>query len=287
MHLALRTGSDVPLPGFSEFLSSQGCAHRLGRRGQDWEIWVDHAREVPVVRRLYAEYAAQCELPPLETGMTRGGEPFLRGLLHAPFTLILLLAALGTSLATGLGRNEDLLRMFTIVDFEVLERMIRYPSLEWVAVSGEWWRLFTPTLLHFSVLHLVFNGLWLWLLGMHIERTAGTLHCMLLVLITAVLANLAQFQAGGPMFGGLSGVVFGLLAYTLLVQGHPRFAGLHLPTGLWVFAAVYIALGFTPIFSAAGIGEMANAAHLAGLATGIVAGGLHRLILQRAEPGGA
>jgi len=41
-------------------------------------------------------------------------------------------------------------------------------------VNHEWWRLITPTFLHFSITHLAFNCLWIYILGSTIERMDGT-----------------------------------------------------------------------------------------------------------------
>ncbi len=90
-----------------------------------------------------------------------------------------------------------------------------------------------PIFIHFGVFHIVFNGLWLWEFGRRIESLAGSLHFLLLVLVTGLVSNGAQYWWSGPsLFGGMSGVIFGLLGYLWirnLVAPHP---GLALPRGI-------------------------------------------------------
>ena len=44
-------------------------------------------------------------------------------------------------------------------------------SFEWPWQRGQVWRLITPVLLHFSVLHLLFNLAWWWYLGARSEHS--------------------------------------------------------------------------------------------------------------------
>ncbi len=280
---ALRTGRDQPLADFSIFLSAQGLEHELGQDPGGWSVWVAAARDVPRVRRLYAAYASERGLPPLADDRTPTGSDWSRHLRQIPLTVMLLLSTLAVTWWTGFGADPGDVRLLTIVDFELVESRIRYPDLRWLAQSGEWWRLLSPILLHFNVSHFIFNGLWIWLLGGHLERAAGPWRLLALVVVLGVVSNLAQFQASGPLFGGLSGVAFGLLAYCLVMQGHRRYAGFQLSPLLWAFAIAYIAIGFTPFTATAGLGEMANAAHVAGLVAGLALGVAHRLLLHALE----
>src|SRR5439155_18692085 len=69
---------------------------------------------------------------------------------------------------------------------------------------GQLWRLFTPMFIHFTVLHILFNMMWLRDLGSMIEGRQSVWHLAVLVLVIAACSNAAQFYVnhGGPVFGG-------------------------------------------------------------------------------------
>jgi len=113
-----------------------------------------------------------------------------------------------------------------VTDF--LHQAAFHPTL---AQFTDWqaWRYFTPAFIHFSVLHLVFNLLWWWYLGGQIEQRLGSGKLLILLLVGAALPNLAEFFASGPLFGGLSGVVYALLGYCWLRSKLQPACGLTLP----------------------------------------------------------
>ena len=77
--------------------------------------------------------------------------------------------------------------------------------------AGQVWRLVTPIFLHAGVLHLVFNMLWLYQLGGQIEAQESSGYFAVMVLVLAVICNTGQYVVSGPLFIGMSGVVYGLL----------------------------------------------------------------------------
>lgn len=78
---------------------------------------------------------------------------------------------------------------------------------------GEVWRLFTPAILHLSLLHILFNLLWLILLGKMVEQNMGRIRYFIFILITGVFSNLCQYLMTGPYFMGISGVLSALIGY--------------------------------------------------------------------------
>ncbi|WP_406665557.1 rhomboid family intramembrane serine protease GlpG [Gallaecimonas sp. GXIMD1310] len=128
---------------------------------------------------------------------------------------------------------------------------------------GNAYRLITPVLLHFSVLHILFNLLWWWQLGGILEKRLGSVHLLALMLVTGFAGNLAQFLDTGPAFGGLSGVVYGLFGYFWLSGLVYPQRGIGLPNVLVIFMLAWLVLGFV------GLGlPIANQAHLWGLIAG-------------------
>lgn len=143
------------------------------------------------------------------------------------------------------------------------------------------WRLISPVFLHFSWLHLVFNLLW-WLdLGARIERQSK-LVLITLLLVTSLVGNFAQAWQEASLFGGLSGVIYGLLGYIWVIDRYnaPRY---HLPQNILVFMLLWLLLGLSGLFAALGFGVMANLAHMGGLVAGLGWGLLHSL-LWRIQP---
>ena len=73
--------------------------------------------------------------------------------------------------------------------------------------------------IHFSLTHLVFNCLWIYVLGSKIEQIDGHITFINLVIFSSIISNLAQhFFGGSSLFGGLSGVIYGLLGYCMIIE---------------------------------------------------------------------
>ncbi len=131
------------------------------------------------------------------------------------------------------------------------------------------WRWWTPALLHFSLLHLVFNLLWWWQLAQIIERLQSTRRLLLLSLLCAGVSNAVQWLWSGPHFGGLSGVIYGLAAYATFYPRWRPEINLRWPLSLFWALLIWALLASTSWFTALW-GATANAAHFSGLICGIV-----------------
>jgi len=128
------------------------------------------------------------------------------------------------------------------------------------------WRWFTPALLHFSPLHILFNLLWWWYLGGPVERRLGSGKLFTLAVVSALVSNWGQAIFSGIYFGGLSGVVYALMGYVWLTGELKPERQLSLPRGLMVFSIVWLVLGYFDVFGLA----IANAAHVFGLILGLL-----------------
>jgi GlpG protein len=155
--------------------------------------------------------------------------------------------------------------------------MVETRSLSWHAIPpeirhGEIWRLITPIFIHMGILHILFNMLWLRDLGSMVEGRQSSIHLLVLTLVIAACSNLAQYFVSGPIFGGMSGVVYGLLAYVWIRGKFDPASGLYLHSYnvimmlVWFFACL---LNIIP--------HVANTAHAVGLVIGMAWGYLSSL----------
>lgn len=142
---------------------------------------------------------------------------------------------------------------------------------EWGGLSsGQIWRLWTPMFWHMGVLHLLFNCWWMWDLGRGVERYLGTMKYLRLVTLISIPAHLAQLLIAGPFFGGLSGVVYGLLGYVYWNGKRNPHSPMQLPPQTMIFMMAWLVLGVVAM------PNMANGVHIVGLAMGVLAAQLKR-----------
>jgi len=180
--------------------------------------------------------------------------------MFPPLTTALLAICVLVALLSGFGQNRTIVAPLLLTQF---------PQDGLVELRhGQIWRLITPIFLHFGQLHIIFNGAALWSVGGALEQRRGPVALGALIAVFAVLSNLAEyFWSGHGFFGGMSGVLFGLLGY-LWMRGRldPGF-GLFLPPPVVVMLMVWFVLCWVGI-----IPNVANMAHTGGLLAGLAAG---------------
>jgi GlpG protein len=184
------------------------------------------------------------------------------------FTLIFIIISVVVGVLTKLGMSHEVVRYLTIADFWIEGRdMYGTPGFQNI-LEGQIWRVLTPIFLHFGLIHLLFNMLWLKDLGSMIENRQGTIKLVMLVVIIGVVSNIGQYLVTpSPIFGGMSGVVYGLLGYIWFRGKFDPSSGLYLHNfivwmmGIWFFLCLF---GF--------VGNIANTAHAVGLVMGLAWG---------------
>ena len=157
-----------------------------------------------------------------------------------------------------------------------------YPSFQnTYIVSQEWWRLISPTFLHFSLTHLIFNCLWIYILGSKIEIIDGRGIFLTIFLISGLSSNLGlYFLTGDYLIGGLSGAVYGLLGYCFILDLDNRGLRYNLPNALYIFMFIWLLIGFTGLLKIFGFGNIANIAHLVGMIAGFILGLIAKYTLK-------
>ena len=275
---------ELDLQDFAAYLQRVHFPHRLAEAQGEMVLWVYAPEHVAVAQALFQRFLAgerDAHLDILQP-TAPSYQQVLLSLLARPLTLLTLLLAL---LGFVIVQVEwlSLLSLLSFQSFTVSSDALVFASkaTAWGAIgSGEIWRLLTPIFLHFGWMHLGFNVVLFWFFAQQVEQQEGALRLLSHIVVLAVVSNLAQFYAAdeGQLFGGLSGVVYGLMGYCWLSNqlAPPRF---YLPSGLFWVSVVMILLGFANVFSLFGL-SIANWAHLAGLLMGLLWAVLQRMLYR-------
>ena len=135
--------------------------------------------------------------------------------------------------------------------------------------AGEWWRLFTPVLLHASITHILFNMWALWVLGPQIERGVGSWPFASLYLASAAAGGAFVVFLGDPntIAVGASGAIFGLFGvwFNWAVRRRRTMYGRALLRQIGFLLLINAAI---PLF----VPSIAWEAHLGGLIAGFLIG---------------
>jgi rhomboid protease GluP len=131
---------------------------------------------------------------------------------------------------------------------------------------GRWWTIFTAIYLHGSLLHILFNVLWIRQLGPAVEDLYGPSRLVIVFTVAGALGFFLSSIAGVPFTVGASGSIFGLLG-AMVAFGRRRggaFGAMVLRQyGQW--ALVLFLLGFF-------MASVDNFAHVGGFAGGFGTG---------------
>jgi GlpG protein len=149
----------------------------------------------------------------------------------------------------------------------------------WASIKrGEIWRLVTPIFIHFGLMHIAFNAMMLFSFGSAVENRRGAAFMLLFVLAVAVFSNAGQateamIRGRIQLFGGLSGVCYGLFGYILIKSRFDDRERYFLSPGTTFLALAWLVLCILREFPAfqeslGAVPNTANTIHVVGLLTG-------------------
>ncbi|MGB0468246.1 MAG: rhomboid family intramembrane serine protease [Pontibacterium sp.] len=272
------------LSEFTAFLWQHEIPHRILEADERQQLWVARTVDPQKIAHLYELWKQGTDLSRIQVSFHASATNTVAvspGQVWLTISLIIL--SLAISFLVGMGENFDNLRLFTITDVEQRQEHIYSTDLMETFYSGEIWRLITPVFIHFGLMHVLFNLLWVWVVGSKVEYFQGWRVLLGLVVFSGLVSNLAQYFISGPLFGGMSGVVFALLAYAWLWDKRNPQSRIGLPTALMGFMVVWLALGYLGILEGLGFGAIANTAHLAGLVSGLLFVSLGERLARRRQ----
>lgn len=111
--------------------------------------------------------------------------------------------------------------------------------------QGRWWTLLTAIYLHGSLLHIVFNMLWVNQLAPAVEEAYGTARLIVIYTVAGVAGFALSSYAGQQYTVGASGAIFGLLgAMICYARQRGGSYGMAVLRQYWQWAIVLFVLGF-------------------------------------------
>jgi GlpG protein len=280
MHLAVEFERELDPGMLIRVLNQMSIVHEVTYRDQSQLFWVAREEDIPKVQQLLLRLRQEGMIKPRT--MAIPWQSALRRMSQVPVTVGLIVMTCILYPATfGIDQLEtsSLMHALTFVPFSNQLGYLSFGSLAEVLSAGQFWRLLTPMFIHFSALHIVFNLLWVWEVGRRVELLNGRMRLITVVLVTSLGANLAQYLLAGPsLFGGMSGVVYGLLGYSLIWSRMLPARSLRLPNGIYILMLILLVAGFTGVMDTIMLGSLANGAHLGGLITGMAIATIAALI---------
>ncbi len=135
---------------------------------------------------------------------------------------------------------------------------------QYIQNNGEYWRFFTPMLLHANILHIGFNMYALYIFGPNLERFYGHYRFLGLYVLAGFAGNVLSFMFSPSASLGASTAIFGLIAAEGIFIYRNRF--LHgenvrsMLMNIGILVVFNLALGLSP--------GIDNWGHLGGLLGG-------------------
>lgn len=265
--------ANVDLDALVINLNRNNIEHKIIRENDQTRLWIRDAADTVLTLEIVNHIQRMASISQQAAKMRPPKQLILRAYItRVPITLMaLVLCIFGAILVTFF---PDLTSIFTFLDFTIIGgREISFEPLDKMYEQNQWWRLITPAFLHFGVFHLVFNGLWLWEFGRRIELLVGSGAYLVLLSALSIGANVGQYLWSGPaLFGGFSGVVYGLLGYIWVRNKRISHPLLKLPSAIFPLMIGWLLICLLGVVDLFLQGSVANGAHVSGLLIGMVFG---------------
>lgn len=280
---ALAVPVEEDLLPLSVLLQRRGLPHRIIEDSGSQLLQVTRREHVQEVEALYRAWrGGELEIELARRAPAPGPGAVAVRWRAAPVTLCFIALSLCGFALVYLMQSLPMMGLLSFLPFEV-----QGDRLVFAEMGTQYWRLVTPIFLHDGWLHIAFNCLWLWELGRRIEAVMGHFNTLMLCLFIAVVSNVSQFVYGGPgLFGGMSGVVYGLLGFAWVAPFlNPAWA-IQPRRGIMLFLVGWLLLCLAGVVETLGFGRIANAAHVGGLLCGGALGlifGFRARLMQRGD----
>ena len=143
--------------------------------------------------------------------------------------------------------------------------------LDTTLVSIRPWTLMTAIFLHSGMVHLLSNLFALALFGSILEHIIGTRKFLILFFVSGLVASLISLPYYTRVLGA-SGAIFGLIGMLAILRPKMAIWLYNLPMPMIVALVVWAAGDLLGYFAPTPGDNIANMAHLGGLAIGVIAG---------------
>ncbi|GKW25724.1 rhomboid protease GlpG [Pectobacterium carotovorum subsp. carotovorum] len=248
---------------FVDYMRTQQIHLEMRPQGHEAELWLDDETQLRSVQEALEIFlrdptnprylAASWQTGSMDSGIQYQRYSFLQTLKQkaGPLTLSVMVVTIAVFI------------LMQISGYESVMAWLAFPA---EGQQAQLWRWFSHALLHFSLLHILFNLMWWWYLGGPVEKVLGTGKLLVITLVSALVSGWAQSWFSGTYFGGLSGVVYALMGYVWLRGEREPDGYLAMPRSLIAFALLWLVAGYFDILGM----SIANAAHVAGLIVGLL-----------------
>ncbi|MGN1280668.1 MAG: rhomboid family intramembrane serine protease [Succinivibrio sp.] len=248
---------------FTDYLNSVGIRARTKQNfNEKYSVYVTNSADMTrakqeLVNYISSPYSTRYSRASWSKGKTVGKPKEIRaGILSIGFDL--------TSLTTLVEITCILVYIISVFNEKAVTSFLALHGAEPFTDIYSYYKLITPTFVHFSLLHIAFNLVMFEALARPIEKRFGTGKLFSLFISVAILSNVLQYEfiPVYTYFGGMSGVVYGVIAYSAIISRRKDLAGtFSFPQGLLAVSVGFIALGFF-------LDGIANLCHTGGLIVG-------------------
>jgi GlpG protein len=275
---------------FVDYLLTLDVSARAERSGEQWELWILDEDRIGEAKQALTEFTANRGDPKYRAAAAEADQLRRRRVEQAlearrkqmpvpsarlssrgrrPVTMMLLFATAAVFLVSEFGRNTKAVHQLYISEWIAPTTVLGRPTFDCPEIRhGEVWRIFSPMLVHLTILHFVFNMFMFVEFGTVIEERRGSIVFAGLVAFTSAVGNLAQLFVAGPSFGGMSGVVYGLFGYLMVKSEYEPHLGFFMQPITMVIMGAWLVAGLTGL-----VEHVANATHLGGFIAGAVFAG--------------